>query len=126
MARAPERDLARWLVATGGWSCVVLGVAIAGLANLQPRLPVDHYHAFLDPLVFLVVGLGFAGLVKLGPLRGGSRRYSSVAGRPLTVGWVVAAVLLAGLTAWNIVRMPPGWLPVTAATRPPRWSADGS
>ena len=61
VARGPERDLARWLLATMAWSCVILGVAIAGLANVT-ALPVDHYHAFLDPLVFLVVGLGFAGL----------------------------------------------------------------
>ena len=110
VARGPERDLARWLAATMAWSCVVLGVAIAGLANVT-ALPVDHYHAFLDPLVFLVVGLGFAGLVRLGPLGqlgalgGGSAR--RIAGHPLTVGGLVVAVLLAGLTAWNIVRMPP-------------------
>jgi 4-amino-4-deoxy-L-arabinose transferase-like glycosyltransferase len=108
VARGAERDLARWLAATTIWSCVVLGVAIAGLANVT-ALPVDHYHAFLDPLVFLIVGLGFAALVRIGPLAelgapGAARR---IAGRPLTVGGVVVAGLLVGLTAWNIVRMPP-------------------
>ena len=65
VAHGPERDLARWLAATVLWSCVILGVAISGLASVT-ALPVDHYHAFLDPLVFLVVGLGFAGLARLG------------------------------------------------------------
>jgi 4-amino-4-deoxy-L-arabinose transferase-like glycosyltransferase len=110
VAKGPERDLARWLAATTLWSCVVLGVAIAGLANVT-ALPVDHYHAFLDPLVFLIVGMGFAGLVKLGPLEAlgasGSGGARLVAGHPVTAGGVVVAALLVGLTAWNIVRMPP-------------------
>jgi len=107
VARGPERDLARWLLATMAWSCVILGVAISGLANVT-ALPVDHYHAFLDPLVFLVVGLGFAGLTRMG-LRSPVRDPDDV--RRVTaapsLGSLVVVVLMVGLAGWNLYRMPP-------------------
>ncbi len=102
VAHRPERDLARWLAATMAWSCAILGVAISGLANVTV-LPVDHYHAFLDPLVFLVVGLGFAGLWRLG----GLTPDRVIAGRAVTVGGIAVVGLMIGLTCWNIYRMPP-------------------
>jgi 4-amino-4-deoxy-L-arabinose transferase-like glycosyltransferase len=102
VATGLERDLARWLAVTMAWSCVILGLAIAGLANVT-ALPVDHYHAFLDPLVFLVVGLGLASLARLGALVPTRR----IAGRPVTVGGVVVVALMVGLAGWNVWRMPP-------------------
>ena len=60
VAHGPERDLARWLAATMAWSCVDPGDRDRRPGQ-RHALPVDHYHAFLDPLVFLVVGLGLRG-----------------------------------------------------------------
>jgi 4-amino-4-deoxy-L-arabinose transferase-like glycosyltransferase len=121
-ARGPERDLARWLAATMAWSCVILGVAIAGLANVT-ALPVDHYHAFLDPLVFLVVGLGLRSLARLGPLVAGRVREDPERGLrgdaahvtperrrradAAHAGAVAVVVLMVGLVGWNLYRMPP-------------------
>lgn len=105
VATGPEHDLARWLAATMAWSCAVLGVAISGLATVTP-LPVDHYHAFLDPLVYLVVGLGLAGLARLGG-GGALAGTRAIAGRPVTVGGLAVAVLMVVLAGWNIARMPP-------------------
>lgn len=108
VATGPERDLARWLAATMAWSCLVLGIGIAGLASVT-ALPVDHYHAFLDPLVYLAVGLGLAGLARLGtrvPARVPARALARD-GRPVTVGGLAVIALVLALAGWNIVRMPP-------------------
>ncbi|HEX7473761.1 MAG TPA: glycosyltransferase family 39 protein [Candidatus Limnocylindrales bacterium] len=106
VATGPEHDLARWLAATMAWSCAVLGVAIAGLANVT-ALPVDHYHAFLDPLVFLVVGLGLASLARLGRGTLGKTPERWRRGGAAHVGAVAVVVLMVGLAGWNIARMPP-------------------
>jgi Dolichyl-phosphate-mannose-protein mannosyltransferase len=115
----PERPLARWLGATILWACLSLGLAIAGLATVTP-LPVDHYHAFVDPLVFLVVGLGLAGLWRLRPRRDLSA--STAAGeedvRPrdtrepdttgaITPGRIATVVIIGLLVGWNVVHWPP-------------------
>lgn len=109
-ARGPEREVARWLVVTMAWSCLILGIAISGLATVTP-LPVDHYHAFLDPLVFLVVGLGVAGLARIGgPVVGrigGRPTTGALGGRPISVGGVAAVAVVLGLVGWNVLRLPP-------------------
>ena len=113
-AGGPEREMARWLVATMAWSCLILGIAISGLATVTP-LPVDHYHAFLDPLVFLAVGLGVAGLARLGrPVAGraagtatGSAARWLLAGRPVTLGAIGAFAVVVALAGWNLLRLPP-------------------
>jgi Dolichyl-phosphate-mannose-protein mannosyltransferase len=113
VAGEPERPLARWLGATILWACLSLGLAIAGLATVTP-LPVDHYHAFVDPLVFLVVGLGLAGLWRLQqrtpvatdmadpqvPLDADTQMRVT----PGRVGTVVIVGLLVG---WNVLHWPP-------------------
>ncbi len=65
---AQERAAARWfaLILLFGW--VVLTFGASGLSTVTP-LPVDHYHAFLDPVVFVALGLGSAAV-----WRGGSAR----------------------------------------------------
>ena len=61
----------------------------------MPGLPNDHYHAFLDPIVFLLAGLGAGGLWRTGrvPLR------------------VTTATALAALVAFNVVTWPPAISP---------------
>jgi 4-amino-4-deoxy-L-arabinose transferase-like glycosyltransferase len=92
----PERTAARWFAATLTWTILALTVAASGLATVIPGLPNDHYHAFADPIVFAVVGLGAAALARWRP-----------AGTSVAVGSVAAAGLVAILVVFNLLRQPP-------------------
>ena len=83
-----EATATRWLA---GWvvlSTLLLTLFVAPLATVSP-LPVDQYHAFVDPAVLALVGLGAAALW---------RRDS--AGRGLAIAGVAA------LVAWNLATQP--------------------
>ena len=113
-ASGTERPLLRWIAATMAWSCLALGLGVAGLAFVTP-LPVDHYHAFLDPLVFVALGAGAAGVWRLGDgvsSAADTSRASSTAdtsrapsARRLVRTVVVGAVGL--LVVWNVTHAPP-------------------
>ena len=68
MATAAAIDLpaVRWLAASLGYSIVALAVFAPSLAVIVPELPNDHYHAFLDPIVLTLVGVGLARLAGAG------------------------------------------------------------
>jgi 4-amino-4-deoxy-L-arabinose transferase-like glycosyltransferase len=106
----PERTAARWFAATLIWTIVALTLAASGLATVIPGLPNDHYHAFADPIVFAVVGLGVAALGRWRP-----------AGTSAPLGTVAAAGLVAILVVFNLSRQPPavvadgGWPAARAA-----------
>jgi hypothetical protein len=87
--RPRERAAMRFLGGTLAWSWLALTVGAASLATVVRALPVDHYHAFLDPLIVVVVGVGLAGL--------------AVRSRP---GAVVAAVATVGLVGFNLATQP--------------------
>lgn len=87
-----EWTAVRWLGLALLWSTAFLTVAAPSLASVVPGLPNDHYHAFADPMVFVLVGLGVAALVA-----GGLRR-------PVGVLALVAVIALAG---WNLTHLPP-------------------
>jgi len=105
-----ERTAARWFAATLAWTIIALTLAASGLATVIPGLPNDHYHAFADPIVFTVVGLGAAAVARWRP-----------AGASVPAGSVVAAALVAILVAFNLSRQPPavvadgGWPAARAA-----------
>jgi 4-amino-4-deoxy-L-arabinose transferase-like glycosyltransferase len=88
-APGPERTAVRWLGLALVWSTLFLAVAAPSLATVVAGLPNDHYHAFADPMVFTLVGLGAAALAR------------SVPGR------AVAAVGLVALVGWNLTHLPP-------------------
>jgi hypothetical protein len=91
-----ERAAARWLAATLLFGWIVLTFGAAGLATVTP-LPVDHYHAFLDPVVFVALGIGVAAVWR-------------AAGEADLSPRVVAAALVVGLAlliAWNVAIWPP-------------------
>lgn len=93
--RADERVAARWLGLGLAWTIAALAVAASSLATVVPGLPNDHYHAFADPLVVVLVGMGVGALVReAGP---GGRLVPAIA---------AAAVVLA-LVGWNLTRQPP-------------------
>jgi 4-amino-4-deoxy-L-arabinose transferase-like glycosyltransferase len=90
----PERSGARWLGATLAWSILALWIGAASLTTVVRALPVDHYHAFVDPIVIVLTALGIAAAYR-----------RNVIGR-------VAAVLVTGfLVAWNLAIAPPATSP---------------
>ena len=62
--RDAERFVVRWFGLGLLWSVAFLTIAAPSLAAVVRGLPNDHYHAFADPLVFVLVGLGAAALVR--------------------------------------------------------------
>ena len=88
-SRGAEATATRWLA---GWvvsATLLLTLFVASLATVTP-LPVDHYHAFVDPAVIVLVGVGAAALWR-----------RDRAGRSLAVAGVAA------LVAWNLGTQPP-------------------
>lgn len=103
-SRAGGRDqlAARWLGLGLLWSTAFLTLAAPSLASVVPGLPNDHYHAFADPMVFTLLGLGAAALSTLPVSR-------VLAGR--RPGAAVAAVGVAALLGWNVTHLPPATNP---------------
>ena len=66
-----ERQAARWLGLGLLWTALALTFISPSLATVIPGLPNDHYHAFADPMVFTLVGLGAGALWRVRPGRGG-------------------------------------------------------
>ncbi|MEO8274395.1 MAG: phospholipid carrier-dependent glycosyltransferase, partial [Chloroflexota bacterium] len=54
----------RWLVGILAWSTIALSLAAPSLQRVVPGLPNDHYHAFLDPIVVILIGVPVAGLLE--------------------------------------------------------------
>lgn len=88
---ARERVAVRWLGLGLLWSAAFLTVAAPSLATVIPGLPNDHYHAFADPLVFVLLGIGVAALARTPP-----------------AGPLVAVAAIGALVVWNVVNQPPG------------------
>jgi 4-amino-4-deoxy-L-arabinose transferase-like glycosyltransferase len=99
-----ERTAVRWFGLGLLWSAGFLTVAAAGLAVVVPGLPNDHYHAFADPMVFILMGIGVAAAWRIRNEPGPGRPRSAV---PI----VVAGVVTLGFVAWNIGNRPPAVAP---------------
>jgi 4-amino-4-deoxy-L-arabinose transferase-like glycosyltransferase len=103
-----ERVAVRWLGLGLGWSALALTVAAPSLASVVAGLPNDHYHAFADPMVFVLLGIGAAVVVRAADARR----------RPVPA--VLGAVVLAAILGWNLTHQPPrvhpdGGFPAAAA-----------
>jgi len=102
-----ERVAVRWLGLGLAWTAGFLTFAASGLATVIPGLPNDHYHAFADPMVFTLVGIGAAAA-----WRAWQQARGDAAPRPIAlVPLVVMAVALVGLVAWNVANLPPATAP---------------
>ena len=115
-----ERVAARWLGLGLLWTSGFLAVASPSLATIVPGLPNDHYHAFADPMVFVLVGMGAAGLWRphvaaaaavghravghLGPAAGAD--VGAGGARQLPVHRVALVAAVAILVSWNIGHQP--------------------
>ncbi len=98
-AGGTDQRAARWLGLGLLWSITFLTFAAPSLASVVRGLPNDHYHAFADPLVFTLVGLGAAAL---------ARATSGVVSGPRRpIGAAVAVVAVLALVGWNLTHLPP-------------------
>ena len=101
---------ARWLAGSLAWSVVALAVFAPSLATVTPGLPNDHYHAFLDPVVLALTGVGVGRLWH--GLRGARNRRTL--GR-VVAGTALATLVVVAVTAWPPVAAPDGgWRAVDA------------
>ena len=98
----PERVAVRWLGLGLAWTIVALAVGASSLATVVIGLPNDHYHAFADPMVVVLVAVGLAALI-----RGAASAPSTPdAGRRPLLAAAAAAIVMA-LAGWNLAIQPP-------------------
>jgi 4-amino-4-deoxy-L-arabinose transferase-like glycosyltransferase len=102
-AAVDERTGIRWLGLGLVWTIAGLAVGASSLATVVLGLPNDHYHAFADPMVFVVVGVGVAGLLRVA--RSTARTRPEAILRQAAA--VSAAVLVVVLIGWNLLHEPP-------------------
>jgi 4-amino-4-deoxy-L-arabinose transferase-like glycosyltransferase len=115
-ARGVERTGLWWLVGILAWSTIVLAFAAPSLQTVVPGLPNDHYHAFLDPIVVILIAAPAARLLE----RGLGAWWATRRPAPLVATGIVAAGL-AVIVGVALVRNPPaidpdgGWPAMQAA-----------
>ncbi|MEO8463062.1 MAG: glycosyltransferase family 39 protein [Chloroflexota bacterium] len=95
--RGEDRFAARWLGLTIAWGIVALSVLAPSLQTVVAGLPNDHYHAFLDPVVVILVALA---LRAIGSGSGLDPAVDRVA-RGLVIG------VLTALVVFDVGRWPP-------------------
>ena len=103
-----ERVAVRWFGASLAWTIIALTLGATGLAQVVRGLPNDHYHAFADPIVFVVVGLGIAGLARLRPRNAAGDAdpvIESSKRRP--IGAIAALAVTLALVGFNLTHQPP-------------------
>jgi len=132
-----DRRAAAWLMLTIGWSVLALAAFAPSLAVVTPGLPNDHYHAFLDPLVLALAGVGLARLASLGvgtrarlghvvtgDVRPGGHKVGPTAVVAGTVGVVLVTI---AVSAWPPAVSPDGgWALVDQAAARVITSAGGA
>ena len=91
-SRDAERRAVRWLGLGLLWTIAFLTLAAPSLASVVRGLPNDHYHAFADPMVVVLAGIGVAALVR--ELRA-------------PFGQIAAIAAVGALVAWNAIHLPP-------------------
>lgn len=101
-ARGAEATGLRWLVGILAWSTLALAFAAPSLQRVVAGLPNDHYHAFLDPIVVMLIAIPAAGMFARALERWRATRHPGAAIAGLAIG-----VGLAVLVALALVRKPP-------------------
>jgi 4-amino-4-deoxy-L-arabinose transferase-like glycosyltransferase len=100
-AMGDERIAVRWLALGLGWTALSLTVISPSLATVVAGLPNDHYHAFADPMVFVLVGIGAAALWRRG------ERPVAVIGMTVAAGQLMASVGIVAIVGWSAAHQPP-------------------
>jgi Dolichyl-phosphate-mannose-protein mannosyltransferase len=62
-ARGTQRTALWWLVGIMAWSTIELASTAPSLQTVVAGLPNDHYHAFVDPIVIILIAVPVAGLL---------------------------------------------------------------
>jgi 4-amino-4-deoxy-L-arabinose transferase-like glycosyltransferase len=96
--RGKDRTVARWLGLTLVWSGIALTIVAPSLQTVATGLPNDHYHAYLDPVVIVLLALAARAIA------GGS-------GTPRRVDSAARSVILVALGALVLLDLrlaPPG------------------
>ncbi len=111
-AADPERVAVRWLALGLAWTALALTAISPSLATVVEGLPNDHYHAFADPMVFVLAGIGAAGLWRAGGRAGSGAAGPGAAGpgatgTAVTPGRILGAVGLLAVIAWSTAHQPP-------------------
>ncbi|MBI3748577.1 MAG: glycosyltransferase family 39 protein [Chloroflexi bacterium] len=110
-----ERVAVRWLALGLAWTSLALTVISPSLATVVEGLPNDHYHAFGDPMVFVLLGVGLAALwqgreraVAADSARAAPTEDPAPAGvSAMTPGRLLAVVVLVAVVAWAVPHQPP-------------------
>ena len=102
LVQPPRVSAIRWLLAILAWSTLALAFAAPSLQRVVPGLPNDHYHAFLDPVVVLLVA------IPLGILFGRSIAAWRSSRQPVSaVGAGAAALAVVLIFTMSLLRNPP-------------------
>jgi len=123
----PQRTAIRWFVGLLIWSTLALALAAPSLLQIVVGLPNDHYHAFLDPVVILLLAIpagilferATAGWRAAGQRLAGQRPAGRRPARALGAT-VVGLVVIVTFTT-ELLRLPPrvdpdgGWPAMQAA-----------
>ena len=116
--RGAEATGLRWLAWILGFSTIALAFVAPSLQRVVPGLPNDHYHAFLDPIVVLLLAVPLGHMFSRASVawREAHRRSPAALAGILAVGIVIAGLELVALS-----RKPPhvdpdgGWPAAQAA-----------
>lgn len=101
-ARGDEAAGLRWMIGILAWCTVALAFAAPSLQRVVAGLPNDHYHAFLDPIVVILIAVPAAGLFDAASAawRNTRRRGAALAGVAIGAG-------VAMLVTVSLLRNPP-------------------
>jgi 4-amino-4-deoxy-L-arabinose transferase-like glycosyltransferase len=104
----PGRWPTGWLIGTLVFSTLALAFLAPSLAVITPGLPNDHYHAFLDPVVLALAGVGIARIaIATWRTAGQGRRWIRAAG-PAAAGGLTAGLVLVCVASWPPTVSPDG------------------
>jgi hypothetical protein len=94
----------RWLVGLLAWSTLALAFVAPSLQVVVAGLPNDHYHAFVDPVVIILIAIPAAALlVRTSEAWRAARRPGALAATALVLAGIGAILVT------EVARMPP-WI----------------
>ena len=116
VARGLEAVAMRWLVGILAWSTLALAFAAPSLQRVVTGLPNDHYHAFLDSVVVLLIAIPTGHLFSRASLAWRESRRPTALAAAVVIGVAIVALEVVALN-----RRPPkvdpdgGWPAMRAA-----------
>ena len=113
---ARQRTALWWLVGILAWTTVALAFAAPSLQTVVAGLPNDHYHAFVDPIVIMLIAVPMAGMFEAALAAWRANPAPARAVAPALVG-VAVLVLAVGMLSRKPPHVDPdgGWPALRAA-----------